>query len=151
MRALSTGLTVLMLAFVVAGCGSIYHKHRDRYPADPQAHLEIRVKEALRAEKVAEAAANTLRTHLRQGPPDAIPADLDRVETAALELARRVSAARDAAERCEVSEKAADELNRLTQRSRELLDEVKTARSGSSTAAAKTWRAATGCSFANGA
>jgi hypothetical protein len=139
MRGVLTVLMALGLALVGAGCGSIYHKHRDRYPAAPQAHLELRVNEALRAEKAAEAAANTMRAQLRKGrTADAIPADLDRVETAALELERRVSAARDAAERCEVSDKAAVELNRLERKSRELLDEVKNARSGLDAAAAKT-------------
>ena len=117
------------LALGSVGCQSIYQQTQALLPANPGDQLALRVEEARRAEKSADAANGKLDARLAEGlSGDAISADVDRLEAAAHDLDRRVAAARDVAARQTPPADLAAEIRRLDQRGRSLLQRVKSLR-----------------------
>jgi hypothetical protein len=116
-------MVVVMLGPGGVGCSSIYHKAQKELPPEPFAQLKFRIKEAQKAEKLAEESITKLRDQLKNGlSVETIEPGLDRVSLATLEFERRVSSVKDAAEHCEGQTQLAGEIERLREHSKELLD-----------------------------
>ena len=86
-------------------------------PPQPGEELKVRVQEAQDVERLSRQAAATLRADLKKGESrEIIQTDFDRLAMLALELQRRVLAARDVAAQTETGARLATELERLEHR-----------------------------------
>jgi hypothetical protein len=113
----------------LTGCTSIYHRALAKFPSQPCDELKMRVQEAQGGERLARQAGVKLRADLEQGMSgEIIQADFDRLEMLALELQRRVLAARDATAQTETAAPLAAEFERLQRRSASWLNYVQTSR-----------------------
>lgn len=131
-------ILLVVLGLSGAGCNSIYRQTRATLRPEPDAQLEFRIAEAQAAEKFAGQALAKLRERLDRGlSGEAVEPDVDRLEVSALELERQVASARDAAARCAEPTQAAQEIERLAGRARELLEQVQVVRRGGNSANAR--------------
>jgi hypothetical protein len=96
LRIVTQSLGLIALCVLWCGCNSIYHQTWATMPADAEARLALRLKEARDVERGARGAARQLLPLLQQGGnTDRIRVGFDRLEKEALELERRILAARD--------------------------------------------------------
>lgn len=123
-------LVVLALGLVGAGCQHIYREAEEIYPPDPCARLKLRIDQARQAREKADRAAARLRDRSAKGMADkTLEPDVDRLEMAAREFARRTAAVSDAVASCEQSDLFAAEMQRLRLLSEQLFEAVQLIRS----------------------
>jgi hypothetical protein len=128
-RAAVCGPILAALWLATTGCNSIYHRAQKDLPVGASAQLTLYLEEARQAEALAEQAGTRLRNDLRGGVSgEALQADLDRLELAALDLQRRVLTARDVTASSSKQSALDAETEQLCLRSRAWLDYVQAAR-----------------------
>ena len=112
---LGAGLILLVAVCAgLTGCSCIYHRTWAKLPPQPGDELKMRVEEAQGAERLSKQAAVKLRADLKKGvSAEIIQTDFDRLEMLALELQRRVLAARDVTAQTDTVARLATELDRL--------------------------------------
>ena len=122
-------LLISVLGLVGIGCRSIYPQTRAIYPAGACERLKLRMDETDRAGQSADRAISILRDQLAKGHAGQNMApDVDRLEMTALDFARCVAAVRDAEANCDQPARFAAEIQRLQQRSKQLLDTTRSIR-----------------------
>jgi hypothetical protein len=105
-----------------AGCRGIYHDSSKIFPADPDARQKLRIDQAYQAEKRAEQAVAHLRDRFAKGLPGAqLAQDVDRLELAAREFDRCVTAISDSTGNWKEASQFEAEARRLQQRAAGLL------------------------------
>jgi hypothetical protein len=126
LRITAFSLLIGLICLGAAGCRNPYRQTQSLYPADRGDRLELRIAEAQQAEQRADQADTRLRKQSASSGTDAdMQVNLDRLEAASLDFKRRVASARDAARDWEHPGHLDAELDRLEQRSSELLEEVR--------------------------
>jgi len=96
--------------------------------------VQVRLKEAQRAGKRAEAAFVTLQSQLAKGiDPQDVQSDVDRLEVTTLDFRRRITSAQDAAKACPNTAEVDTELEQLNQRAEQMLQAVKQIRQNGGT------------------
>ena len=89
---------VLIVALLVAGCGSAYHRARADLPPGSDAKVALRVRDAQAAQRRADAALETLLASLDASDVPRVATDADRVELAAFDIEREALAMDDVAD-----------------------------------------------------
>jgi hypothetical protein len=113
------------------GCRNFYQQAQARYPADACDRFWLRIEEAQHAGVQAEQASVQLAA-LASGSVEDLQwqAAVDRLETAARDLNRRIASARDVASSCQEAQDSEFELRRLEQQGEQFLVQVSQLRQG---------------------